>query len=230
MCIFPEGTSHDRTDFIKLKAGVSFMALGAMAEYNSKPVKIVPIGLNYFNREKFRSEVIVDIGKPFEVPNEWVEEFKTNKRETSEKLLNEVEQRMKAVTLTADSFIDFRTMLILRHMYVPKNIVLSPTQHSELCKRFAKGYKKMKEIPECESLSRKAIDYTIQLEEIAFHDKEVRDITFEKKKMQSKLILSTLMFFVVFFCLLPGILMLIPFIVFVKSKTEKERAAVSSNL
>lgn len=29
--IFPEGGSHDRTDMLPIKAGVCFMALGAMA-------------------------------------------------------------------------------------------------------------------------------------------------------------------------------------------------------
>jgi glycerol-3-phosphate O-acyltransferase/dihydroxyacetone phosphate acyltransferase len=37
--IFPEGGSHDRTDFLPLKAGICIMALGAMAKY-SIPVKI----------------------------------------------------------------------------------------------------------------------------------------------------------------------------------------------
>lgn len=75
-----------------------------MSEYNSKNVKIVPVGLNYFNREKFRSEVIVNFGKPFTVPTEWAEEFKINKRQVTEKMLNEIELRMKSVTITANSY------------------------------------------------------------------------------------------------------------------------------
>lgn len=42
-----KGGSHDRTELIELKAGVSIMALGAMAKYGVRP-KIVPIGLNYY--------------------------------------------------------------------------------------------------------------------------------------------------------------------------------------
>src|SRR5690349_21598106 len=52
ICIFPEGTSHDRTDFIKLKAGVALMALGALADGKCENVNILPVGLNYFNRDK----------------------------------------------------------------------------------------------------------------------------------------------------------------------------------
>lgn len=91
ICIFPEGTSHDRTEFIKLKAGIALMTLGAMSEHSSKPVKIVPVGLNYYKREEFRSEVVIEFGKPFEVPTEWADIYKVNKRDATEKLLKEIE-------------------------------------------------------------------------------------------------------------------------------------------
>lgn len=67
------------------------MALGAMSEFNTENVKIVPVGLNYFNRHQFRSEVIIEFGKAFEVPRSWADEFKTNKKEATEKLLKEIE-------------------------------------------------------------------------------------------------------------------------------------------
>jgi glycerol-3-phosphate O-acyltransferase/dihydroxyacetone phosphate acyltransferase len=51
--IFPEGGSHDRTELLPLKAGVTLMALGAVDKYKV-PVKIVPCGLNYFFGHKFR--------------------------------------------------------------------------------------------------------------------------------------------------------------------------------
>jgi len=91
ICIFPEGTSHDRTNFLKLKAGIALMALGAMAEGKSKNIKILPVGLNYFKREEFRSIVNIEFGKAFEIPMEWADLYKTNKREATEKLLNEIE-------------------------------------------------------------------------------------------------------------------------------------------
>ncbi len=91
ICIFPEGTSHDRTQFIKLKAGIALMTLGAMSEKKCKNVNIVPVGLNYFKRDQIRSEVIIEFGKAFEIPTEWADEYTTNKRLATEKLLNEIE-------------------------------------------------------------------------------------------------------------------------------------------
>ena len=80
VCIFPEGTSHDRTNFIKLKAGVALMALGAMAHHDTQEIKIMSAGLSYFRREEFRSQVLLEFGTPFTIPKEWGELFKTDKK------------------------------------------------------------------------------------------------------------------------------------------------------
>ena len=45
--IFPEGGSHDHTDLLPLKAGVSVIAFGALDKYDVN-ARIVPVGLNYF--------------------------------------------------------------------------------------------------------------------------------------------------------------------------------------
>ena len=36
VCIFPEGTSHDQSHFLQIKAGVAYMALGAIADHGIK--------------------------------------------------------------------------------------------------------------------------------------------------------------------------------------------------
>lgn len=46
--IFPEGGSHDRTQMLPLKAGVSIMALGSLARYKNMKLNIVSCGLKYF--------------------------------------------------------------------------------------------------------------------------------------------------------------------------------------
>lgn len=66
--IFPEGGSHDRTQMLPLKAGVSIMALGALArEKRPQKLYIMACGLKYFKPYQFRSQVILEFGKPFEV-------------------------------------------------------------------------------------------------------------------------------------------------------------------
>lgn len=227
ICIFPEGTSHDRPDFIRLKAGLAFMALGAMAEFKCKNVKIVPIGLNYFKREEFRSEVVVEIGLPFEVPSEWAIEFKTDKRSPTEKLLNVVESRMKSVTYHAPTMEELKAIFLFRNVYIPKNITLSPTAKCELSKRFVKGYNKLKEIEELKSIMIKGCNYIREIEEIALTDEEIVNSEFKQEKMKRKFMKSVLLFLTFLLLVTPGLLIVIPFIIYVRREAEKERIIVS---
>ncbi|KAJ3560019.1 hypothetical protein NP233_g11104 [Leucocoprinus birnbaumii] len=107
MGIFPEGGSHDRTDLLPLKAGVSVMALGAMANDPNLKVKIVPVGLSYFHAHRFRSRAVVEFGTALDVPPEYVEMFKeggTAKREAVSKFLNLIYDGLKTVTIRAPDY------------------------------------------------------------------------------------------------------------------------------
>merc|ERR1719329_2103024 len=77
--IFPEGGSHDQTSMLELKPGVAIMALGAM-NAGAGQVRIVPVGLNYFEPYRFRSRVVVEFGEPIVCPLEAAEKYKTDKR------------------------------------------------------------------------------------------------------------------------------------------------------
>src|SRR5688572_12745548 len=98
-----------------------------MSEYNTQNIKIVPVGLNYFNRDEFRSEVIIEFGKAYEVPREFADNFKVNKKEATEALLDEIQSRMKSVTLTAPSYTELRSLLLVRKLYLPPDLRLSVT-------------------------------------------------------------------------------------------------------
>lgn len=204
------------------------MALGSMVELGAKNVKIVPVGLNYFKREKFRSEVIIEYGRAFEVPTKWAEEYKTNKKLVIEKLLKEIESRMKAVTLRAPSYEELRALHLLRKIYLPKKMKLTPTEYSELCKNFAKGYEKLKEDPDCQDKVRRINNYVKEIEEIAITDTEINNSDFKQAMMSRKFYWSTILFFLYFIFILPGYLMMIPFIIYIKRKAEKERVAVGN--
>lgn len=223
VCIFPEGTSHDRTNFIKLKAGVALMGLGAIAENNTKHLKIIPAGLSYFRREEFRSEVILEFGVPFEVPNEWGELFKTNKKDAIERTLKEIEQRMKAVTLTAPSFKEYSCLLLARSLYVPNNVQLTKEKYSELCKRFSKGYEKLKDGKETKSLKRKLLRYVEELESAGIDDEEVKLIYYSYAWFVRKTILFFFLFHLYLLIALPMIAITAPFLWIIKKRAEKER-------
>lgn len=88
------------------------MALGAMASHANMKVKIVPVGLSYFHAHRFRSRAVIEFGPPLDIPAELVERFKnggSDKREAVSKLLGQVYDALKAVTVRAP---DYDTLMV----------------------------------------------------------------------------------------------------------------------
>jgi glycerol-3-phosphate O-acyltransferase/dihydroxyacetone phosphate acyltransferase len=88
------------------------MALGAMSANPNLDVKLVPVGLSYFHPHKFRSRAVIEFGPPLSVDKELVEMYKqggAKKREACGKLLEQVHDGLRAVTLRAP---DWETMQV----------------------------------------------------------------------------------------------------------------------
>lgn len=88
-------------------AGVTLMALGAMAKYPGLDVKVVPVGLNYFHAHRFRSRAVVEFGSPLTISARHVEMFENGgmeKRQACGKLLDTIYDSLKSVTLNAESY------------------------------------------------------------------------------------------------------------------------------
>jgi glycerol-3-phosphate O-acyltransferase/dihydroxyacetone phosphate acyltransferase len=90
-------------------AGISIMALGAMAQGTN--VSIVPVGMNYFHAHKFRSRAVIEFGDPVHIPPGLVDSFKDGKRrESIGSLLGGITQSLAAVTMSAP---DFDTLMVI---------------------------------------------------------------------------------------------------------------------
>jgi hypothetical protein len=61
--IFPEGLSHSDPSLAPLKTGAARIALGTLAAHGIR-VPIVPIGSVFRNKNVFRSEALVTVGRP----------------------------------------------------------------------------------------------------------------------------------------------------------------------
>ena len=61
--IFPEGGSHDRPSLLPFKAGVAIMALGTLEKHPEMPLRLVPVGLNYFSGHRFRALARIACGE-----------------------------------------------------------------------------------------------------------------------------------------------------------------------
>jgi 1-acyl-sn-glycerol-3-phosphate acyltransferase len=101
--IFPEGTSYRERVLRELKSGAARIALETENRNNGKlGLKIVAVGLNYSQPEKFRSNIYIDIDRP-ESLDDYYEAYKENPREASKKLTTHIRRRLEKVLLTTES-------------------------------------------------------------------------------------------------------------------------------
>ena len=68
LMIFPEGTSFSERKLRPLKGGAARIALGAEARHGFRlGLHVLPVGLNYFDPTRFRSDVLLNVAPPIAV-------------------------------------------------------------------------------------------------------------------------------------------------------------------
>ena len=96
--IFPEGISVTEKRLGKIKTGVARIAYGAEQQNDYKlNVHIIPIGLNYSNPHRFRSDLYINVGKPIQLEN-----FKNEKRaeqEVIKAITQKVQEELRSTIL-----------------------------------------------------------------------------------------------------------------------------------
>jgi 1-acyl-sn-glycerol-3-phosphate acyltransferase len=63
IALFPEGTSHDKPTLQPLKTGAARMVLQAQDAHEGLQVLVLPVGLIYEAKDRFRSRVVVNVGE-----------------------------------------------------------------------------------------------------------------------------------------------------------------------
>ncbi|KAF0689103.1 Aste57867_19375 [Aphanomyces stellatus] len=179
--IFPEGGSHDRTDLLPLKAGVALMAFGAKDAHNLT-VPIVPVGLNYFRGHKFRGRVVVEFGAPITVTQDKMDAYRQDKRKACNAFLNEVQDGMRSVIVTTPDHNVLQLVYTARRLYQPSGVKWSPKITQDLNRRFAEGYKILKDVPraadDLTAITAKLSDYRRTLKRLGLTDHQVPYVGF----------------------------------------------------
>lgn len=112
--VFPEGTSHTEPHLIPMKDGVSWAATEYLAylrgtEENQgvkdgKPAMVVPVGIAYCDKNKYRSRVVVTYG-PVINPTDYAAEFfsdgEGSKKSAVKRLTKSIELEMYKMTVNA---------------------------------------------------------------------------------------------------------------------------------
>ncbi|KAH3686968.1 hypothetical protein WICPIJ_002049 [Wickerhamomyces pijperi] len=226
--IFPEGGSHDRPDLLPIKAGFAIMALGAVAADPTCSIQIVPTGLNYFHRNEFRSRAVVEFGTPIRITAEDGEFYKTNPRAAVSKLLDEITEALKSVTLTAPDFDTLMVCQAARRLYANK---IPVSLAVDMNRKLITGYTHYKDDPRIVSLKSDVLEYQKRCNQLGLRDHQVEIAV--RDRWRSALILASRVFRMTFLMLLslPGSILFAPiFIVTDRISRQKQKEALAASM
>ncbi|MFQ6616283.1 MAG: lysophospholipid acyltransferase family protein [Fidelibacterota bacterium] len=102
LLIFPEGISEPGRKLQKIRTGTARIALGVEARNKfSLDVRIIPVGLNYSDIQRFRSDVYCRFGKPIR-PLDYREAYENDPVQAVRALTGEVRSGLEKVLAVVD--------------------------------------------------------------------------------------------------------------------------------
>jgi 1-acyl-sn-glycerol-3-phosphate acyltransferase len=97
--IFPEGFTHDDPQLKTVKTGSARMALEIEDRYGGRlGLRIVPVGLTFSAKERYRSDVLVNFGEPIRVAD-FLQDYAQNRHACIERLTLEIKRRIESLVL-----------------------------------------------------------------------------------------------------------------------------------
>ncbi len=154
IAIFPEGTTHSDAQLRELKTGAARIALGCGCEET-----IVPAGIYYTSKRRFRSSALVYFGEPIVVAPAIAGDDGEPPPERVDELTREIERGLSEVTLQADSHAALE-LVVRAERIVTGREEMSLAEELELRRRFVEGYRYLREhdpsrLAELESMVRR---------------------------------------------------------------------------
>ncbi|HEV8188450.1 MAG TPA: lysophospholipid acyltransferase family protein [Pyrinomonadaceae bacterium] len=99
--ICPEGVSHDAPGLKPIKTGAARISLAAVSTGEVSELKIVPAGLYYTSKTRFRSDALLYFGNPIAVAPVQLEPDGTPPRDAVRQLSSQIEKALREVILDA---------------------------------------------------------------------------------------------------------------------------------
>ncbi len=104
--IFPEGTSVSERRLRPLKTGAARIALGAEARHEFKlGLQVVPVAINYFDPQRFRSDVLLNVAPPIVVAH-YAEAYARDPDAAAEALTETIRQSLTRRLVVSDDAAD----------------------------------------------------------------------------------------------------------------------------
>src|SRR6185436_8037445 len=97
--IFPEGITYDDSQLKEIKSGAARMALELEQRHSGKlGLNIVPVGLTFSAKERYRSEALVHFGEPIRAA-QFLVDYEQRRKECIRSLTGEIERRIQGLIL-----------------------------------------------------------------------------------------------------------------------------------
>jgi 1-acyl-sn-glycerol-3-phosphate acyltransferase len=112
--IFPEGQNSLEREVLRVKTGTARIALGAEREHDYEiGVKIVPVGLNFENRDRFLSKVLVRFGEPIDA-GDFAQMHRVDERQAAQEFTDKIADALRQ---TATHIKGERTRRIIEYIW-----------------------------------------------------------------------------------------------------------------
>jgi 1-acyl-sn-glycerol-3-phosphate acyltransferase len=138
VALFPEGTTHGEPRLAKLKTGAARMALAAEAARGfTLGLRVVPVGLSFRHKRRFRSRAASWVALPIEV-RALAEAYHVDARGAVLALTESIAGALRQVTLELESWEDLPLLELAARIQGPR------TTHVADVKRLAQGLKRLR--------------------------------------------------------------------------------------
>src|SRR3989442_538792 len=118
--IFPEGITYDDSQLKTVKSGAARMTLELEHRHGGKlGLEIVPVGLTYSAKERYRSEALVHFGEPIRVAR-FVGSYDKRRKECIHELNSEIERRLQSLIVHLPKLKQARVVEAVKRLYLER--------------------------------------------------------------------------------------------------------------
>jgi 1-acyl-sn-glycerol-3-phosphate acyltransferase len=169
--IFPEGLSHDAAQLQRLRTGAARVALQTAADHPEAGIVVVPVGLTYKHRKRFRSRVLVQYGPPLTPEPVELALYQQDPVAAARALTERIDGAIRSLTVNAPDWETLRVLDAVRRMYQPPQIEMH--QRVELARRFCEGYARVADAPDVAALFRDVASWLDELDDTGLDDADL---------------------------------------------------------
>jgi 1-acyl-sn-glycerol-3-phosphate acyltransferase len=118
--IFPEGITYEDSQLKTVKTGAARMALELEHRHGGKlGLEIVPVGLTYAAKERYRSEALIHFGEPIHVAL-FVGAYEARRKECIHELNAEIERRLQSLIVHLPKLEQARVVEAVKRLYLER--------------------------------------------------------------------------------------------------------------